>query len=181
MSQYVTKVRTGSGDVQIDYNALANLPKPDTTLTLAGRFADAKATGDKMVQVSEQITKLDSTTTKTINGVAPDKNGNIVLNAQSVGALPNTYTPPVTSVCGQTGDVTFSSGGGVDISGTTITNSGVRSVATGSSNGTISVNTNGTSSNVAVKGLGSAAYTDSGAYMPKFTFSLSGTTLYITT
>lgn len=46
----------------------------------------------------------------------------------------------------------------------TITNSGVIAVSTGSSNGTISVNTNGTSANVAVKGLGSAAYTDSSAY-----------------
>lgn len=46
----------------------------------------------------------------------------------------------------------------------TITNSGVRSIATGSTNGTISVNTNGTSANVAVKGLGSAAYTNSSAY-----------------
>lgn len=41
---------------------------------------------------------------------------------------------------------------------------GVRSVTTGTANGTISVNTNGTSTNVAVKGLGSAAYTDSTVY-----------------
>jgi hypothetical protein len=46
----------------------------------------------------------------------------------------------------------------------TISNSGVRSVATGDNNGTIKVNTNGTSANVAVKGLGSAAYTASTAY-----------------
>jgi hypothetical protein len=46
----------------------------------------------------------------------------------------------------------------------TIANSGVRSVATGDNNGTIKVNTNGTSTNVAIKGLGSAAYTASTAY-----------------
>ena len=46
----------------------------------------------------------------------------------------------------------------------TITNSGVRSIATGSSNGTISVNTNGKSASVSVKGLGSAAYTSSNSY-----------------
>lgn len=61
-------------------------------------------------------------------------------------------------------DTTYSQGTGISISGTTISNSGVRSVATGSTNGTISVNTNGTSANVAVKGLGSAAYTASTAY-----------------
>lgn len=48
MSEYVTKVRTESGDKQIDYLALANLPKSDTTLTQSGKFADSKATGDKI-------------------------------------------------------------------------------------------------------------------------------------
>jgi hypothetical protein len=45
-----------------------------------------------------------------------------------------------------------------------IYNSGVRSIATGTANGTISVNTNGSTANVAVKGLGSAAYTSSDLY-----------------
>lgn len=45
-----------------------------------------------------------------------------------------------------------------------VSNDSVRSIASGSSNGTISVNTNGTTSDVSVTGLGSAAYTDSNAY-----------------
>lgn len=61
-------------------------------------------------------------------------------------------------------DTTYSAGTGISLSGTTFSNSGVRSIATGSSNGTISVNTNGTSADVAVKGLGTAAYTASTAY-----------------
>lgn len=70
----------------------------------------------------------------------------------------------------KTDSLTIAAGTGISVSGdatndkVTITNSGVRSIATGSSNGTISVNTNGTSANVAVKGLGSAAYTASTAY-----------------
>ena len=55
-------------------------------------------------------------------------------------------------------DTTYSQGTGITISGTTISNAGVRSITTGSSNGTISVNTNGTATEVAVKGLGTAAY-----------------------
>lgn len=55
-------------------------------------------------------------------------------------------------------DTTYTGSNGITLSGTNFTNSGVRSIATGSSNGTISVNTNGTSANVAVKGLGTAAY-----------------------
>ena len=62
-------------------------------------------------------------------------------------------------------NTTYSAGAGISLSGTTFSNSGVRSIATGGSNGTISVNTNGTSANVAVKGLGSAAYTASSAYL----------------
>ena len=61
-------------------------------------------------------------------------------------------------------NTTYSAGTGISLSGTTFSNSGVRSIATGSSNGTISVNTNGTTANVSVKGLGSAAYTASTAY-----------------
>lgn len=55
-------------------------------------------------------------------------------------------------------DTTYTGSDGITLSGTNFTNSGVRSIETGSSNGTISVNTNGTSANVAVKGLGTAAY-----------------------
>jgi hypothetical protein len=61
-------------------------------------------------------------------------------------------------------DTTYSAGNGISMSGTTINNAGVRSISTGIENGTISVNTAGTSANVAVKGLGSAAYTDASAY-----------------
>ena len=48
--------------------------------------------------------------------------------------------------------------------GTTFSNSGVRSISTGSSNGSISVNTGGTTADVKINGLGSAAYTNSTAY-----------------
>lgn len=58
----------------------------------------------------------------------------------------------------------YSAGTGISLNGTTFSNSGVRSVATGTTNGTISVNTDGSSTNVAVKGLGTAAYTDVGSY-----------------
>lgn len=61
-------------------------------------------------------------------------------------------------------NTTYSANNGISLSGTTFSNSGVRSIASGSTNGTISVNTNGTSADVAVKGLGTAAYTASTSY-----------------
>ena len=41
----------------------------------------------------------------TVNGVSPDGNGNVALTASDIGALPDSYTPPVTSVNTQTGTV----------------------------------------------------------------------------
>lgn len=61
-------------------------------------------------------------------------------------------------------DTTYTASDGVTLTGTNFTNSGVRAVASGTANGTISVNTNGTSVDVAVTGLGSAAYTSSSDY-----------------
>ena len=61
-------------------------------------------------------------------------------------------------------DTTYSAENGISLTGTTFSNSGVRSVSSGTANGTISVNTNGTSADVAVKGLGSAAFTETTAY-----------------
>ena len=58
MAQYVTKIRTENGDLPIDYNSLANLPKADATLTKSESFADAKATGDKIKKVSDDVDAL---------------------------------------------------------------------------------------------------------------------------
>lgn len=49
-----------------------------------------------------------STAVTSVNG----KTGAVVLNATDVGAMPSTYTAPVTSVNGMTGDVVVSGGGG---------------------------------------------------------------------
>lgn len=67
MAEYVTKIRTENGDKQIDYNALANLPQPDATLTKSGSFADAKATGSKIEQVVKQVSEAGYVTETVLN------------------------------------------------------------------------------------------------------------------
>lgn len=89
--------------------------------------------------------------------------GDITGNAATVNGLTVQTAVPANAKFTDT-NTTYSAGAGISLSGTTFSNSGVRSIATGSSNGTISVNTNGTSTNVAVKGLGSWAYKSSGSY-----------------
>ena len=59
MSEYITKIRTNTGDKQIDYNALANLPQIDNTLTTSGAPADAKIVGDKISAL--ETSKADKT------------------------------------------------------------------------------------------------------------------------
>ena len=61
MPQHITRIRTESGDLQIDYNALANLPQLlelDDTLSKAGDAADAKAVGD-LLDTKEDKTSID--------------------------------------------------------------------------------------------------------------------------
>lgn len=74
-------------------------------------------------------------------------------------------------------DTTYTGSDGITLTGTNFTNSGVRSVATGTANGTIAVNTNGTTADVSVKGLGSAAYTASTAYATAAQGALADTAL----
>lgn len=119
------------------YNDLADKPTIPTEFPLP----DATTTTKGGVIVGSNITVADAVISLTKDNVT-----------NALG-----YTPPVVNT-------TYSAGTGISFNGTTINNSGVRSVATGTANGTISVNTNGTSADVAVKGLGSAAYTASSAY-----------------
>lgn len=127
-----------------------------TTYTLGASVpSDAKFT--------DTVYTLPAATSSALGGVKVGSNitnssGTISLTKANVTSALG-YTPPTTDT-----NTTYSAGTGISLSGTTFSNSGVRSVATGSTNGTISVNTNGTAANVAVKGLGSAAYTASTAY-----------------
>lgn len=120
-------------------------------------------------------TIVASATTATANGAAT--NGNVYMNhiengaVRSYNKIVGAGATKVTSdsagtitITSTDNNTTYSAGSGIAFNGTQINNSGVRSISSGSDNGTISVNTNGSTANVAVKGLGSAAYTNSGAY-----------------
>ena len=129
--------------------------KDSTTLASAKTYADGlnAAMDTRMDNAENKLNTIAS-------GAEVNQNafGNIIVGTTTIVAD------------AKTDSLTIAAGTGISVAGdatndkVTITNSGVRSIATGSSDGTISVNTNGTSANVAVKGLGSAAYTASTAY-----------------
>lgn len=115
----------------------------------------------------KKVIKSDDIASDSVDGLmsAEDKE-----KLDGIAAGANAYSLPTAS-SSTLGGVKI--GTGIDISSGVISNSGVRSVATGSANGTISVNTNGTSADVAVKGLGSNAFTST-AYLPAAGGNISG-------
>lgn len=106
----------------------------------------------------------------------PNQNAfsNVVVGSTTIGA--DSKTDTLTFVAGSNvtltpdstndkitiaaNDTTYTGSNGVTITGNNITNSGVRSISEGSTDGTISVDTNGSSSNVSVHGLKSGAFTN---------------------
>lgn len=80
MAKYVTAIRTKDGPSQIDYNALANLPKSDSTLTKSGSFADAKATGDAIKNHTHSASNISQ-------GTLPLSRGGTGVSADSASGL----------------------------------------------------------------------------------------------
>ena len=111
-----------------------------------------------------QKAELFTNNTVTVNGVTINYDPNDIYVTPDDGTI-NGHTilsdVPANAIFT---DTTYSAGDGLSLTGTTFKNSGVREINTGIANGTILVNTNGTSNSVTVKGLDSAAYTSSTDY-----------------
>lgn len=121
------------------------------TTATAGLMTAAMVT--KLNGIAEGANKytLPTATTATFGGV---KSGSTVTSTSGLTAAPIISGIPYYKDT----NTTYKAGTGIALSGTTFSNAGVRSVVTGSTNGTIIVNTNGTTASVPVKGLGAAAY-----------------------
>lgn len=93
MSNLIKKIRTQSGDAQIDYESLANLPVPDKTLTQEGKAADAKEVGDRLSKLSDEIENKEASGTAeakvTAHNTSKDAHNDIRLLIQN---LANTVT-----------------------------------------------------------------------------------------
>lgn len=153
-------------------NTTVALTDNNTTYSVATQSADG-------LESAEDKKKLDGIAT----GAEVNQNAfsNVVVGSTTISADSKTDTLTLVSgdnvtitpdengdkitISSINTDTTYSPGAGISLDGNTFSNSGVRSIATGGTNGTISVDTNGTSTEVAIKGLGSAAYTSSSAYV----------------
>ena len=108
---------------------------------------------------SADKTKLDGIATGANKYEHPTTSGNKHIPSGGASGQFLKWSADGTAVWASDNNTTYSAGTGISLSGTTFSNAGVRSVVTGTTNGTIIVNTNGTTASVPVKGLGGAAYT----------------------
>ena len=175
LADYIAGDETGAGGLvaEIDANAKAIELLNNTEATTGSVKATAKSYADAAVKSltegaiktnADAIAALDA---KTVDGPASATANNIAIFDGTTGKLIKDSGFTIeTSVPANAvfTDTTYTNGEGIGLNGTTFTNTGVRSISTGATNGTISVNTGGVSAEVSVQGLGSAAYTDSGAY-----------------
>lgn len=58
MTKSIKKIRTRDGDIPISYLGLADKPVANKTLDTEGAFADAKAVGDKLEDIRQQIADI---------------------------------------------------------------------------------------------------------------------------
>lgn len=149
--------------------ALTGYSKPSSTSAIGTSDSLNSALGklEKGLDGKLSTSGTAATATKATQDSAGQQINTTYIKGLSVSGKTITYTKgddTTGTITTQDTNTTYSAGNGISLSGTTFSNSGVRSIASGSTNGTISVNTNGTSADVAVKGLGTAAYTASTSY-----------------
>lgn len=182
----VSKSDVGLGNVaNIDQSkAISSITRSGTTFTATAldgsttsftqqdnntTYSDATTTTSGLMSASDKVKLNGVATGAEVNQNAFSRitigSTNIDADAKSdaltlVAGTNVTLTPDATNdkVTIAATDTTYTGANGVSLSGTTFSNSGVRSIATGTSDGTINVNTNGSTANVAVKGLGAMAY-----------------------
>lgn len=174
---YLRSTLTGSGNLtwgkqygtsswQAERTIIDSSNYTSYTVTKTGSGASG-SWGISVTGSSASCTGNAVTATKATQDSAGQQINTTYIKGLSVSGKTVTYTKgdgSTGTITTQDTNTTYSAGTGISLSGTTFSNSGVRSISTGGTNGTISVNTNGTSAEVAVKGLGSAAYTASSNY-----------------
>lgn len=143
----------------IDNATQAELDSAVETLNTAiGKKADTTT----VTAIDGRVTSLENADYATTTQVATAKSEAISAAASDATTKANkAYADAIAYADEHDQDTTYTAGAGIAISNTNvISNTGVLKVETGATNGTIKVD----GTEIAVKGLGSAAYTESSAY-----------------
>lgn len=140
---------------QADLDALEDVVATKAASTHTHSNATTAAAG---LMTAAMVTKLNGIAEGANKYTHPTTSGNKHIPSGGASGQFLKWSADGTAVWAADNNTTYSAGAGIGLSGTTFSNAGVRSVVTGSTNGTIIVNTNGTTASVPVKGLGAAAY-----------------------
>lgn len=138
------------------FNGTANITPGVNGILGIANGGTGNTTGTAAQVTNSFILKVNSGTTEGTSLYT--FNGSAAKTLDIIAGTNVTLTAEAGKLTIASANTTYSANNGISLSGTTFSNSGVRSIATGTANGTISVNTNGTAADVAVKGLGSLAY-----------------------
>ena len=157
-------------DTDTTYTASDGVTLTGTNFTNSGVRAVGAGSANGTISVNTNGTSADVAVTGLASGafadayVHPTTSGNKHIPSGGASGQILKWSADGTAEWANESQTTYTASDGVTLTGTNFTNSGVRGVGAGTANGTISVNTNGTSADVAVTGLGSAAYTASTDY-----------------
>lgn len=118
--------------------------------------------------LTAEILEIKTSSSEKVSGPISSTNKNVAVFSGTSGKLiqDSGYTiesnvPPNAIFT----DTTYTAGNGLTLVGNVFSNTGVRAVTTGSTSGTINVNTNGNTQSVPVAGLGTSAYIDYEEFM----------------
>lgn len=102
--EYINKIRTKNGDLEIDYNALGNKPVSDKTLSKDGNFADAKAAGD-MINKITPIIHASNASAYTLDTVPGNAIVTRIEGKSQQDTFPSLTAPQAIKYVGQNGGV----------------------------------------------------------------------------
>lgn len=176
-----------SGTTYVEISASLALGETDSTAYRGDRGKIAYDHSQLTTGNPHQVTKSDVglgnvTNNAQVKGLASGTTENNVVifgtdgyTVKDSGLTLGTSVPSTAVFTDTTYSAASNSGISLNTSTNEFSNSGVRAVATGSTNGTISVNTDGTSAEVTVAGLGSAAFTASTSYLNTSDYTMATT------
>ena len=158
VKQAYDKATTAQTNLDTHNASTVHITASERTTWNAKASTASATTATAGLMSSADKTKLDGIAEKANNYVHPTTSGNKHIPSGGSSGQFLKWSADGTAVWASDNDTKYAAGTGIALSGTTFSNSGVHKVETGTTNGTIIVTTNGTTTSVPVKGLGGAAY-----------------------
>lgn len=155
-----------------DKTKLTNIATNATKVEVGSVNGSIKINGtETQIYTKPELTKSEITTALGFTPLSTDNNTTYTISQDKTDGHKFTLKGSdgtETTITIPDNNTTYTFSNGLSANETVVSNSGVRSISTGDNDGTIKVNTNGTNTNVAVKGLSDLAFISKGTGTTKF-------------